>query len=203
MSDCAPSKPPELARSVAARLTAKIERELGQIAAGPTEINRGYWAYNSDVFRWCVAINEDGHQRYYGCSTAMVNCLKGKLTRWKNRGHGEWEIIVEHVRRRRGCPTCERISAALAESSFAPATLLEGVERALTKINEAEGYLLLGKIASGKNMLGDGKAILEKVVERWPTSSGRFRLLPDERRNVSVGGVRRLKPEIKMNSSAE
>lgn len=24
-----------------------------------------------------------------------------------------------HVRRRRGCPTCERISAALAESSFA------------------------------------------------------------------------------------
>ena len=49
--------------------------------------------------------------------------------------------------------------------------LLEGVERALTKINEAEGYFLLGKIASGKNMLGDGKAILEKVVERWPTSS--------------------------------
>ena len=27
-----------------------------------------------------------------------------------------------HVRRRRGCPTCERISAALAESSFAEPT---------------------------------------------------------------------------------
>lgn len=30
-----------------------------------------------------------------------------------------------HVRRRRGCPICERISAALAESAFAPASLLE------------------------------------------------------------------------------
>ena len=87
-------KKPE--RKSGARLAAKIEKEIGQIVTGPTEINRGYWAYNSDVFRWCVVINEDGHQRYYGCATAMANCLKGKLTRWKsNRGYGEWELIVE------------------------------------------------------------------------------------------------------------
>jgi len=60
---------------------------------------------------------------------------------------------------------------AEAKPDCAPLGLLEDVERALTKINEAEGYFLLGKIASGKNMLGDGKAILEEAVERWTTSS--------------------------------
>lgn len=64
-----------------------------------------------------------------------------------------------------------KVPNELAEGSFAAPPLLEDVERALTKINEAEGCFLLGKIVSGKNMLRDGKAILEEVVERWPTSS--------------------------------
>ena len=63
------------------------------------------------------------------------------------------------------------VATGKGKPDCAPLGLLEDVERALTKINEAEGYFLLGKIASGKNMLGDGKSILEKVVERWPTSS--------------------------------
>ena len=36
-------KKPE--RKSGARLAAKIEKEIGQIVTGPTEINRGYWAY--------------------------------------------------------------------------------------------------------------------------------------------------------------
>lgn len=62
-------------------------------------------------------------------------------------------------------------TALLSEPQVRSSAWLEDLERALTKINEAEGYLLLGKIASGKNMLGDGKAILEEILERESKSS--------------------------------
>jgi hypothetical protein len=58
-----------------------------------------------------------------------------------------------------------------AQSSLAAPTLLDDVELALTKINEARGYFLIGKIASGKNMLGDGKAMLEEIIQRRETTS--------------------------------
>jgi hypothetical protein len=69
---------------------------------------------------------------------------------------------------------------------------LDDVERALTKINEAEGYFLLGRIASGKNMLGDGKAMLEKLIEgRESTSSNRRCLkLRNQATTLYIGNFR-------------
>lgn len=79
------------------------------------------------------------------------------------------------------CPTCGGTGSELAPPSCS-ATL----ESAVVKINEAEGALILGKIARGKELLAQGKRILEHLLEQ-PSGSSQNNPVSDDAKRHSLG----------------
>jgi hypothetical protein len=76
------------------------------------------------------------------------------------------------------CPICK------GKSPLAAPALLAVVEGALTIINEAEGCFILGKICNGKALLGEGKAMLEKLVEGYESTPANAVREPSRTRDV-------------------